>query len=170
LNSFRLRIRRDADAVVLDAKLDAAAVAPHAQVNAAAVVGVLRGVVEQVAENLYQAREVAAHHQRAVGAIDRQLVAMLGDHRLQRLDRARDDRLAAHRLLRQPDRAARDARDVEQIVDQPRQVHRLPIDDVARPFQLRVLERKRDMISTALRIGASGLRSSCARIARNSSL
>ena len=67
-------------------------------------------------------------------AVDRELVAMLGDHRLQRLDGARDDRLAAHGSCARLDRAARDARDVEQVVDQPRQVQRLAVDDVARPL------------------------------------
>ena len=73
-------------------------------------------------------------------------------------------------LARQSDLAARDARHIEQIVDQARQVRQLPLDHVARPDQLRVADRSMRMSCTALRIGASGLRSSCASIARNSSL
>ena len=67
---------------------------------------------------------------------------VLADERLQRLDGSGEDRLDLHRLLRQLDRASRDARDVEQIVDEPREMHGLAIDDVARPAQLGVVDRQ----------------------------
>ncbi len=65
----------------------------------------------------------------------------------------------------------RDAADVEQVVDQAHHVLQLALDDVARRAA-RAGRRSpaRRSSSSALRIGASGLRSSCASVARNSSL
>ena len=61
--------------------------------------------------------------------------------------------------------------DVEQIVDEPCQVRDLPLDDLAHPRDAR---RRCGAIlpstCAAVTIGASGLRSSCDSIARNSSL
>ena len=64
----------------------------------------------------------------------------------------------------------RDPRDVEQVVDQADQLLDLAADDVAGPLEVGVLESRARRISTALRIGARGLRSSWASIARNSFL
>ena len=47
----------------------------------------------------------------------------------------------ASRLAAQIDVAARDARDVQQVVDQPREVLHLPLDHVARPGELRIGQR-----------------------------
>ena len=65
----------------------------------------------------------------------------------------------------------RDARDVEQVVDQAHQVVDLALDH--RAHRRRPRRRPPPACAaccSALRIGASGLRSSCASIARNSSL
>ena len=64
--------------------------------------------------------------------------------------------------------SARHAIDVEQFVDDARQVLALPIDGLAHGLDQRVIEIRRPMSATALRIGASGLRNSCASIAMNS--
>ena len=70
----------------------------------------------------------------------------------------------------QLDLAPRDAGHVEEVVDEPRQVLRLPVDDLPRPLRLRrpggCLVEEHD----AVRIGASGLRSSCESTPRNSLL
>ncbi len=54
--------------------------------------------------------------------------------RAARLDRALDRSIDLDRLLAQRDLAAADPADVEQVVDQPRQLGQLPVDDAARPF------------------------------------
>ncbi len=58
---------------------------------------------------------------------------VLDDGRLDRLDGAIDDRPHVHSFHVQRDRAARDARDIEQVVDELGQVDHLPLDHVARP-------------------------------------
>jgi hypothetical protein len=63
--------------------------------------------------------------------------------------------------------AARDARDIQQIVDKPRQVRDLSLNDGSLAFGRDI---PRSLMSCkAVRIGASGLRSSWPNIARNSS-
>ena len=71
----------------------------------------------------------------------------------------------------QLDARARDARNVQQIVDQPREVVDLALDDVdgRRRARSSGCGVRCSSLATALRIGASGLRSSCASMARNSS-
>src|SRR4029078_991512 len=65
-------------------------------------------------------------------AVDRMLAPV--EVRPQRLDDAFDDIAKIEQLALQRDLAARDAADVEQIVDEPRQLARLPRDDLACPF------------------------------------
>ena len=73
--------------------------------------------------------------------------------------------------LRSSTLAARDPRHVEQVVDQMHHWLHLALDDVARLLDASgVVAGMRAGARAALRIGASGLRSSCASIARNSSL
>ena len=105
-----------------------------------AEVRVFRRVVEQVANNLGEAREVAFDEQPLRGKIHREIVPALDDQRAARLQRPRDERGDFHRIAPQVDRAAGDASDVEQIVDQPCQVQRLPFDDVVRPRDLCIVD------------------------------
>ena len=72
-------------------------------------------------------------------------------------------------LASQLDSVLRDAGDVEQIVGDAHQVQELALHRGARLLdELRIGAASR-MISTAVRIGARGLRSSCDSVARNSS-
>ena len=66
----------------------------------------------------------------------------------------------------------RDAGDVQQVVDQPDQVLHLPLDDrrASRCDRARRRPLQAHAAAAALRIGASGLRSSWPSMARNSSL
>jgi hypothetical protein len=86
------------------------------------------------------------------------------------LDGLLHDLARVHGFHAQRDLAARDAADVQQVVHEPRQLRRLPVDDVARvhgrPARRSPMACSRSM---ALRMGASGLRSSCPSMARNSS-
>ena len=98
----------------------------------AAGVGVLGGVVQQVAEHLLQPRGVALDRQwaRRHRTLSSWLVV---DQRPARSPRRRATTASRPPFLLQVDLAAGDPRDVEQVVDQPGQVLDLPLDDVARP-------------------------------------
>ena len=91
------------------------------------------------------------------------------ERRAGRLDGGEDGRREIDRLLPQRDLSARDAAHVQQVVHQPGQVVDLALDDAGRalvacPASWAPARR----IATALRIGASGLRSSWPSMARNS--
>src|SRR3954466_3632963 len=65
-----------------------------------------------------------------------ELVARALDERAARFGRRLQDVRDVDSLAPQLDRPARDTRDVEQIVHEPRQVQRLPVDDVRRPPEI----------------------------------
>ena len=75
------------------------------------------------------------HAQALARLADGQVLLARLDQRPRRLDRARHDRVDLDRLEAQADLAPRDARDVQQVVDQARELVDLPVDDVARPLQ-----------------------------------
>ncbi len=100
--------------------------------------GVLRGVDQQVRDDLREPRQVAFEGDRLRRQIDRQRMARRIDDRLRDLDRTLDDGRELQRLAPQMELAARHARDVEQVVEQVRHLRDLPIDDVAAPDHLRV--------------------------------
>ena len=87
-----------------------------------------------------------------------------------RLDGMGDDRVEVDGLLAELDLPARDPRDVEQVFEQPGHVLDLPPGDLERLGHLGDLGICERMICRVLASGASGLRSSWASIARNSSL
>ena len=60
------------------------------------------------------------------------------DGRPRRLDRARHDRTDEHRLELQRDHAARNARDIQQVVDQVHEMLDLPLDHVSRTTTMRL--------------------------------
>ena len=72
------------------------------------------------------------------GTSSSELVAAFVDERPRRLDRRAHDRLQVGLLLAQLQRAVRDARHVEQIVEQQRHVLHLALDHVVGPALLRV--------------------------------
>src|SRR4051812_39034002 len=67
------------------------------------------------------------------------------------LEREVDHRAEAHQLAADRELAARDARDVEEIVDEPRHLVDLAVDHRARPFELRreaaLLGEQRDRVA-----------------------
>ena len=131
---------------------------------------ILGGVVQQVGEHLGDPYQVGVHRQGYRRRGQRQHVLARIDQRPADLDRAGDDRPRVDGLDAELDLSAGDPRDVEQVVDQSHQLLDLPGDDVAGPPRFSSSISSICSISTALRIGASGLRSSWASIARNSFL
>ena len=94
------------------------------ELDRAALLGVLGGVVEQVGDDLRQAREVAAQHRPARRERARELVATRFEERLRGLDACATTARRSSGSRLQRDLALVDARDVEQVLDQPRQVAR----------------------------------------------
>ena len=162
----RQQLRRDADAVVAHA--DHRARRPRARPRRRIrppPVGVLGRVVEQVDDDLREPHRVAVEPQRRLGgsehvelgaaaSISGRLVSTARSH-----DRRQLDALAA-----QLDLAARDARHVEQVVDQPHQVVDLALDDLARRADRR---RGRSARSRSKRVARSA-RAGCAARGRAS--
>ncbi len=80
----------------------------------------------------------AVDHQRLFGQSDNELVAPGVDQRPAGFDGPSDDLGQIHPLPLQRDGPASDARDVQQVVDQPHEVLHLTLDDLARLHALRV--------------------------------
>ena len=92
---------------------------------------VLRGVVQQVAEHLDQARRIGVDEDRAAGAGHREPLRPLRHERPADLDGPLDDRREIEHLPAQRDLPLAHARDVEQVVEQPLHVPDLPPDHLA---------------------------------------
>ncbi len=120
---------------------DFGAIAAYRDRDTPAPLRVLGCIAQHVAQSLRQARRIAEYLQRLSGHIDGQIVRALGEHRMSRLDRPRDEIRDFVRLFREVDLAARDARDIQQVIDESRQVRNLPLDDIPRPAELRILDR-----------------------------
>ena len=121
------------DPVVPDADDDLLALPLRGEPDPAAALGVLRGVGQQVQDDLLDPRRVDVERQLAPLDRDAEGVPPLVDERPGRLDRLVEDRARVHEVLPEPDLPARDARDVEQVVDEPDELPDLPLDDVAGP-------------------------------------
>ena len=89
------------------------------QRDVAAGVGVLRGVGQQIREHLRESR-VAVDDQRLVRDPDLEVVLLAVEQRARDLDRLRDRVAQIDGRPLELDLAARDPRDVEQVVDQVR--------------------------------------------------
>jgi hypothetical protein len=87
----------------------------------------LRRVGQQVREDLSEPERIALHRD-ARGGPDLQGVPVARDERGGDLQRALQHRSQRHRLATQLDVAARDPRDVEQVVDQPDEVAGVALD------------------------------------------
>ena len=125
----------DADARVGHLELDAGIRGANVEMDLTTGRGVLRGIAQKIAEHLHQSGEIAMDCNRTIRALHDEAVLMRLDHGLQRFHGAIDDRTDRHDALAELDGAVRDARDIEKIVDQTREVRRLAIDDIARPDQ-----------------------------------
>ena len=110
----------------------------------------LAALVSRFETTWLEPRRVAVHAQAAPRHVDRQRVGALLEQRAGHLDRLRDHLGELDELGLQLDLAARDARDVEQVVDQPRQVVDLALDDGALALRARLaaqphqLQRRQD--------------------------
>ena len=146
-----------------------AVVARDRQPDVPAPVRVLGGVVQQVGDDLGQPGRVAVHEDRLGRHDDGELVARLLDGRAARLHGGVDHRPQFDPLPAQFQLAARDPAHVEQVVHQPDHLRRVAAPSSTGPARPSRSPPASRMTWRPLRIGASGLRSSWARVARNSS-
>src|SRR3989344_5517819 len=119
VKDLRQVLRVDADAVVFDRNHKVVPLARCRQLDVAAAVGILGGIGEQVGEHLPQAHRVGLKP-RLVRQVDRQLVSALLERRPHHLDRALDRVAQLYGLLLDLELFLRNAGDVEQVVEQPR--------------------------------------------------
>jgi hypothetical protein len=134
----------------------------------AAVAGVFGGVAEQVGEHLGQAHLVALDHQRLAAARP-QLLAALADARLHGFERLVEHVRQHQRLQVQGDLAAADAGRIQQVVEQAWPCGRPGARSRATACAAGACVRRCVPAAIAdMLIGTSGLRSSCASMARNS--
>ena len=145
----RQKLGRDSRAVVEHAHGRGPLVPFCQQPDGAAAGGVLRSIRQQVAEDLREPRDVRIHHQSWLDVHDQ---AMPGpfESRCGRLDRLGENRGNFHALALELDLAARDASDVEQVVDEALQLLHLPFDDgnfaavLVQVFLMQELDRRDD--------------------------
>ncbi len=102
-----------------------------AQVDAAPGRCVLGRIGQHVGHHLHQARLVTEHRDAGRRQAHGERLRARVDRRAHLLDRFFDDGARRHARLAQRDQATRHARDVEQIVHQPRHVAHLAADDGA---------------------------------------
>src|SRR5215470_10847109 len=131
---------QDADAGVAHPQYGLLARAGEPELNAPAGLGVFGRVVQQIGEYLGQAGKVALHVQRFSGRFDVELVAQRVDERTACLHSCEHRLGEIERLQLQLDSAASDARHVEQIIHETRELLDLPLDDVQAPLPLRFIQ------------------------------
>ena len=166
----RQHFRSDADTVVGDGDFGLGAARRGANMYPAAAFSVFRGVVQQVGKRLAEPRRIRVGPQRLLRQVQHQRVTMGVDHRPRVLGRTVNHRSKVDSVGAQVDLVLRDARHVQQIVGDPHQLQQLPLGGGAGFLDDDRVVMAMRISSMALRIGASGLRSSCDSVARNSSL
>ena len=127
----RQHVGLDADTGVADADGDPRALALGRHRHVPPWVGVLARVREEVGEHLREPPGIHADRVPAARHGHGQVMAALLEQRARHLDGARDDVGDLDARGRELDFAAGDARHVEQVVDETRQVLHLPRDDRA---------------------------------------
>src|SRR6185437_3725891 len=91
-------------------------------------VRVFGGVPENIADALHEPREIRIHVERPVPRRDRDPVPLLAQLRADGLDSLRDDARDIDRPAAKLYASLRDARDIEQIIHEPRELSRLALD------------------------------------------
>ena len=135
------QLGRNTDAGVAHPQHRRVALQPYAHADAAAIVGVLGSVGEQVDDHLLQAGGVCVQPDGLWRQRHGEHMPMLRDERLRRLHRPFDDAFDADPFPPKPNPTGADAGDIQQIVDQVRQLTDLARDDAAGLQLDRVLVR-----------------------------
>ena len=127
VEDLRELVGRNADAVVGHADHHVGALGTRRDLDAAAGLGVLDRVEDDVLEDLLQAHAIGVQPDRIRGNVDRDLVASRLQRCAARLERMPDFRADIQRLAPQLDRPPSDARDVEQVIHEARHLRDLAV-------------------------------------------
>src|SRR5258706_2535761 len=154
----RKPVARDADAVIAHAHHDAAKLALGAYLDTPAGVGVFHGFEQADLEDLLQPHAIGDRVERLLWQVHHELVASGFERSLARLEGVADLARDVERLAPELGRAARDARDVEQVLDEPRHLRDLPVHrfeqdalalgiDVFRPQHVQRRPQRRERVA-----------------------
>ena len=127
---MRQEFGHDADARVRDLDARLTVLAPHAHAHAPAARRELHRVREQIPHDLLQPERRALHDERAGGQLDRQLYLARGRLGADGLGREPHHGAEVYGLPLDAELARDDARDVEQVVHEPRLKARVALDGV----------------------------------------
>ena len=106
-------------------------------------IGVLGGIGEEVADHLRQAQRIGLELHAPCRQVDGELMLFGIEQRTRGLDCDADDGLEIDVVLLELELASRDARHVEQVIEQQRHALHLAGNDLAPPFALPVVGRVR---------------------------
>ncbi len=160
----------DAAAIVADAHYGIVAISASLHRYCTVARCVFSGVMQHIGKYLHQSRDIAIDNNWWVGIHHRELMATSIHDWLNGLDRTRNHAAQIDRPPAQFDLAACDACYVHKIVKQSSQLSHLARHHNAQLLHFGRIVCPRDGHSCrALLIGDRGLRSSCERIARNTS-
>ena len=130
VENVRHGLGRDPDAIVGHFDHDGLTVPPRSDADVAAELGVVGCVAQEIGHDLRQPILVCVDDQANGGHVDIERVPSLLEQRAHHLDGERHDLCDLHRRSFEHHLAARQASDVEQVVDQPNEVLCLPLDHV----------------------------------------
>ena len=136
-------IGSDADPVVLDRQRQRVAVDDTRQVDLTAGVAIFRGVRQQVREDLRQPQMIRVEQDRFGRQMQRQVLVLGLQRRTGRFHSGIHHVGHHQRFQLEMQLALRDARDVEQVIEQQRHVRRLALDDHLRALELRGRDLRR---------------------------
>ena len=131
----RHQIRGHADPVVAALDHDIPLLLAGAHQDVTVGLGILRRVRQQVGQHLRDPDPVGVDHQSS-GDVYLQVVMLVGHHRRRHLDRARNGVDEIESFAPQIDGASLEARDVQQVVDEPGHVPDLPLQNLALPRRI----------------------------------
>ena len=123
----RQHLGRDAQPVVDDAQLGSVRSGRERYLDASPARRVLAGVVQQIADHLFDARRIGIHPYRVCGQVCDETVLGGLNQGLRALDCGFDHHAQIDTFDLEYDLAGRDARDLEQIVDQLNELHDLAL-------------------------------------------
>src|SRR4051812_9033931 len=132
LEDLRLVFRRYADAVVAYPEFHHIVLPLYAELDAALRFGVFRGIRQQVRDHLRESHGIRLDDQVPLRHVHREYVPLAVQPGTHGLDGRFDDRGYSDRRLADLELAARDSRDVEQVVEQPAHEAGLPLHDLPR--------------------------------------
>ena len=140
---MRQHVAGDADAGVAHHDHGRAAFPLGCEPNAAATVGILGGVVEQIGDGLGEPGRICIEVDRLGRHRQREFLTAGVEQWLACFNGGTQHCRQFHALLAQRQLVAGDARDIHEIVDQPSHILQLPIDNLhrrSRIFRTRALE------------------------------